>query len=72
MIRGIVAIPSSPSFQFTKVPKDADFEVTCDVKASNSTMTKHSDTRALDQIFVVCFSGIWHGLAVFLLDTGIL
>lgn len=45
MIRGIVVIPS-PSFWFTDVPKDADFEVTCDVKAS--TMTKHSGTGALD------------------------
>jgi hypothetical protein len=48
MIRGFVAIPSSPSFWFTGVPKDADFEVTCDMKAS--TMTKHSDTGALDQV----------------------
>ena len=56
MIRGIVAIPSSPSFWFTEVPKDADFEVTCDVKSS--AITKHSNIRALDQVSVVCFSGI--------------
>lgn len=45
MTRGIVVIPSL-SFWFTDVPKDADFEVTCDVKAS--TTTRHSDTGALD------------------------